>query len=255
MNKAIILVAALAVSVQAQAGGGKKATKAEVNDLRNEIRRVDNEDHRVVSGELDGDTLTFTSRDYDGGSVRTFDVDVSGLAGSQGAQGAQGARGIQGEQGLQGIQGERGLQGEQGIQGEKGEQGIQGVQGETGPKGEQGPQGIQGIQGIQGEIGPQGPKGDSFDVVPALNDIEELKRTDARYRKMLFGGVSAAMAAAAIPAQEGNSFGVGVSTFGGEHAIAAGITASKGNKTFTFSVTGDTGSGKTGASIGYSVGF
>jgi hypothetical protein len=130
------------------------------------------------------------------------DTGDQGPIGPEGPQGIQGDKGDQGEVGLKGDKGDkgdtgeigpRGLQGEtgsigpkgeKGDQGERGERGATGPRGEKGDKGDAGPRGEQGIpgergsvgpkgdKGEQGPVGPQGPIGETPDIAPLKEEID-----------------------------------------------------------------------------------
>jgi hypothetical protein len=133
---------------------GVSADPAELDELRDRIEQVNDEDQRLVEGTYDADseTLTLFTQDMRAGddgdiSRREVVVNLAGVNGTDGVDGQDGAQGIQGERGEQGIQGERGEQGPQGEQGIQGERGEQGIAGRIGPIGPQGPQGERGQRG------------------------------------------------------------------------------------------------------------
>lgn len=118
---------------------------------------------------------------------------IKGIQGETGNQGPRGDKGDTGESGLPGEPGLRGPQGDTGNEGSLGPQGAPGQQGQRGPKGDTGDRGTRGVQGLtgsqgltgpKGDIGPlgeQGPQGetgrdgDTPDIKPIINDVEQFK--------------------------------------------------------------------------------
>jgi hypothetical protein len=123
-------------------------------------------EHRRAADEII-DNLALIQNDN--GTLRTDNLDLTGVTGAQGEQGVQGetgavgAQGVQGETGPQGPIGPTGATGPQGPQGLEGPTGPQGIQGDAGPTGATGPTGPTGATGPQGLTGPEGPTGLSFD--------------------------------------------------------------------------------------------
>ena len=153
------------------------ATQAELDSVRDYARKVDIEDHRVVSGVVVGDSIVMTSQDMDGGTQRTFTIDVStlknnrnkgnnngqqgatGATGATGAVGATGATGAMGATGATGATGDAGTAGAVGQKGEDGAIGATGARGDTGYRGERGATGALGGLGVKGETGTTGATG------------------------------------------------------------------------------------------------
>jgi len=86
-----------------------------------------------------------------------------------------------------------------------------------------------------------------------LDDISQLKANDAYYRRRLVGGVSAALAAAALPTMSEYGSGVAVASgaSGGGRAAALGYTTNSEGYKFNIAVATDTASSALGLSVGY----
>jgi autotransporter adhesin len=86
-----------------------------------------------------------------------------------------------------------------------------------------------------------------------LDDISQLKANDAYYRRRLVGGVSAALAAAALPtmSEYGSGVAVAYGAYGGGRAAALGYTTNNEGYQFNIAVTKDTASSALGMSVGY----
>ena len=74
---ALIMISTMAISSPSYALFGHSSVKSQVKENTAEIERVDQEDHRAVSGTFDSDngSLTINTNDMDGGMPRSFVVD------------------------------------------------------------------------------------------------------------------------------------------------------------------------------------
>ena len=200
-----------------------------------------------------GEGLKTTKVQKDGKEVVTVTLDKETLKNDKDFKGP---KGDQGEQGAQGIQGPKG---------DKGEQGAQGIQGPKGDKGEQGAQGNNVVseslfEVVNNEItvksGPKVITGVSDGVNPydAVNK-SQLDKVSSNVNTAL-SGVANALATASIPqinSLTGYRFNVGsgVAFYGGEKAIAVGISGINEKGNFIYKANGSLNTrGKFGLSVG-----
>ena len=205
------------------------------------------------------------------------DTGEQGLQGPKGDTGATGAQGPKGDTGATGAQGPKGDTGATGAQGPKGDTGATGAQGPKGDTGAQGPKGDKGEQGVQGPQGnnvvsdslfevinneitvKSGPKvitgvADGVNPYDAVNK-SQLDKVSANVNTAL-SGVANALATASIPqinSLTGYRFNVGsgVAFYGGEKAIAVGISGINEKGNFIYKANGSLNTrGKFGLSVG-----
>jgi hypothetical protein len=111
--------------------------------------------------------LIVNVKNKNGAATKTFNVDMSQLAGQDGTNGTDGtngqdgAKGDKGDTGLTGATGAQGIQGVKGDKGEKGDTGLTGATGQTGQTGLAGAAGAAGTNGTNGTDGVDGTDGTS----------------------------------------------------------------------------------------------
>ena len=212
-----------------------------------------------------GEGLKTTKVKKDGKEVVTVTLDKETLKNDKDFKGP---KGDQGDQGPQGIQGPKGDTGATGAQGPKGDTGATGAQGPQGPKGDKGDPGVQGnnvvsdslFEVINNEITVKsGPKvitgvADGVNPYDAVNK-SQLDKVSANVNTAL-SGVANALATASIPqinSLTGYRFNVGsgVAFYGGEKAIAVGISGINEKGNFIYKANGSLNTrGKFGLSVG-----
>ena len=212
-----------------------------------------------------GEGLKTTKVKKDGKEVVTVTLDKETLKNDKDFKGP---KGDQGDQGPQGIQGPKGDTGATGAQGPKGDTGATGAQGPQGPKGDKGDPGVQGnnvvsdslFEVINNEITVKsGPKvitgvADGVNPYDAVNK-SQLDKVSSNVNTAL-SGVANALATASIPqinSLTGYRFNVGsgVAFYGGEKAIAVGISGINEKGNFIYKANGSLNTrGKFGLSVG-----
>lgn len=115
--------------------------KLPAGDIRDAINEVNNEDHRLVGGEVKGDTLILRTQDMVPGrdgeiSPREVKINVGSLRGQDGDDGAS-AYEVAVQNGFEGTEEDwlASLEGEQGVAGRDGKDGVDGVDGKDGRDG------------------------------------------------------------------------------------------------------------------------
>jgi hypothetical protein len=111
--------------------------------------------------------LIVNVKNKNGAATKTFNVDMSQLAGQDGTNGTNGTDGTNGQDGAKGDKGDTGLTGATGAAGTNGTNGTDGTDGVDGTDGTSGTDGDKGKQGIKGKDAISG-----LSLLSALNSIQ-----------------------------------------------------------------------------------
>jgi hypothetical protein len=159
--------------------------------------------------------LIVNVKNKNGAATKTFNVDMSQLAGQDGTNGTNGTDGTNGQDGAKGDKGDTGLtgatgaQGIQGVKGDKGEKGDTGLTGATGQTGQTGLAGAAGAAGTNGTNGTDGTDGtDGVDGTDGTSGIDGDKGKQGIKGKDAISGLSLLSALNSI---QGDGVGFGIS--------------------------------------------
>jgi hypothetical protein len=114
--------------------------------------------------------LIVNVKNKNGAATKTFNVDMSQLAGQDGTNGTNGTDGTNGQDGAKGDKGDTGLAGAAGAAGTNGTNGTDGTDGVDGVDGTDGTSGTDGDKGKQGIKGKDAISG--LSLLSALNSIQ-----------------------------------------------------------------------------------